>query len=99
MSGLSHDVEALSTDFLGSSSQIHQRPHVLRKITLAVLQHCLDVFNRPSLARRQHAHAAVVASTDECVRADFVSDVNELQISIRFPIERDVDVARKNPPG
>jgi hypothetical protein len=49
-----------------------------RKTALTVLQHSLNLFYRPFLAYRQNPNSAVVAGTDEGVRADLIIDVDEL---------------------
>ena len=65
---------------------------------LTFLQHRLDLFYRPALARGQDTYATVVARADKSVRADLVVDVNKFQIGVRSPIEGDIKVAREHPP-
>jgi hypothetical protein len=64
---------------------------------LTVLQNRLN-FRWPAFARRYHPNSAVIGVADKRVRARVVVNPNEFQIDIRFPVQRDIEVAKEYPP-
>lgn len=62
----------------------------------AVLQRVLDLSRRPALAGGPHAHPP--AAPDQLVRSHFVLGFHHRQFGLGLPVERQVEIARKDLP-
>ena len=68
-------------------------------LPLPALQPGLDIAHRPVLAGRDDPDTAVVGPADEGVRADVVIDALDLDVGVRLPVERCVEIAGIDPPN
>jgi hypothetical protein len=58
----------------------------------------LDLADRPFLRRGNHANPSVVSRRDERMRADFLLNLVDTDVSVRPPMKGDIKVAGKDLP-
>src|SRR6476660_5616562 len=65
--------------------------------TLHLSHHALDVLG-PALPYRPNAHTAIIVLAHQGLRTDVIVNCHQLEDGLRFPVERNVEIAREHLP-